>query len=345
MKLRAPEPANQDAVMDFRCEFLQRGERLLGAAGLENYENYFDWLKHTRSLSHEHTARPDLPPSSTFLCWMDEQLIGTVEIRHRMNEFQLQYTGQIGLSIRPSRRGQGLGTRFLALALTECRKLGLTRVLLTCSRYNESSRAAIEANGGILENETAYEGDIRCRYWITIPAARCRPLAPSELTEDLFAHFIRRQQVTMCRRRFGVSWRMVYCPFVDDWTTEQLRQQIRNLHTTRISGGMVYGAFVDGVLKGFAAISGAPMGPGNIYRDLLSLHVSADYRGRGLGRILFEAAAQWAREAGASKLYISSHSAQETQAFYAAVGCVDTRWPSPEHVALEPFDCQLEYTL
>ena len=61
--------------------------------------------------------------------------------------------------------------------------------------------------------------------------------------------------------------------------------------------------------------------------------------------MLFEHCAQWAREDGAQKLYISAHSAQETQAFYAAMGCVDTLWPSPEHVALEPFDCQLEYTL
>ena len=65
----------------------------------------------------------------------------------------------------------------------------------------------------------------------------------------------------------------------------------------------------------------------------------------GMGRMLFEHAARWARMDGAKKLYISSHSAQETQAFYAAMGCVDTLWPSPEHVALEPFDCQLEYTL
>ena len=92
-------------------------------------------------------------------------------------------------------------------------------------------------------------------------------------------------------------------------------------------------------------MEGKPLGPGDIYRDLGSLHVSEDCRGRGMGRMLFEHAARWARMDGAKKLYISSHSAQETQAFYAAMGCVDTLWPSPEHVALEPFDCQLEYIL
>lgn len=173
----------------------------------------------------------------------------------------------------------------------------------------------------------------------------CRPLGVDELTRELFAAFDRRQEVTFCRRRVGLGWRMIHDPFVDDWTEEQLLHQIRNLQTTLMCGGAVFGAFADGVLKGFAAVDGRPMGPGGVYRDLLSLHVSADCRGRGMGRMLFGSAAQWARQAGAKKLYISAHSAQETQAFYAAMGCVDTQWSSPEHMALEPLDCQLEYTL
>lgn len=345
MKLAVPTPADESAVMDFRLEFLRCGERILGGGGLENYERYADWLctiSHNRS---EKTARPDLPPVSALLAWEDDWLVGMAEIRHRLSDFQLQYGGHIGFSIRQSCRRQGLATRLLSLALAECRFMGLSRVLLTCSRYDAASRAAIEANGGLLENETAYDGDIRCRYWVDVPAARCRPLHQDELTRELFAHFIRRQEVTLCRRRFGTSWRMVFCPFVDDWTEEQLVHQIHNLQSILRGGGAVYGAFRDGMLKGFASVAGRPLGPGDTYRDLLSLHVSADCRGLGMGRMLFEQAAQWAREDGASKLYISAHSAQETQAFYAAMGCVDTQWPSPEHIALEPFDCQLEYSL
>jgi len=345
MKLSCPTWADEAAVMDYRCEFLFGGEQLLGAAGLECYEDYGEWLNHVQDMRLEHNVHPDLPPATTLLCWKGSRLVGTVEIRHRLTDFQLAYTGHIGFSIRKSCRGQGLATGLLALALDECRPLGLSRVLLTCSRYDAPSRRLIEANGGVLENEIAYEGDIRCRYWIEVPAAFCRPLAVEELTRELFAAFDRRQEVTFCRRRIGVSWRMVHCPFVDDWTEEQYRRQIHSLQTTLRSGGAVFGAFVSGALKGFAAVDGRPLGPDGVYRDLLSLHVSADCRGRGLGRMLFGRAAQWAREDGAQKLYISAHSAQETQAFYSVMGCKDTQWPSPEHVALEPFDCQLEYTL
>ena len=47
----------------------------------------------------------------------------------------------------------------------------------------------------------------------------------------------------------------------------------------------------------------------------------------------------------AEKLYISSHSAVETQAFYRAVGCREAQEYNAEHVEQEPFDCQLEYVL
>lgn len=345
MKLSIPTPADEADVMDFRCEFLRNGERLHGAGGLENYEHYADWLRQVEDNRSEQTVHPDLPPATTLLCREHGELIGTVEIRHRITDFQLLYTGHMGLCIRKSRRREGLSSHLVALGLEECRHLGLNRVLLTCSRYDAASRVAIEANGGVLENEIAYEGDIRCRYWVVVPAALCRALNMDELAWELFAVFDRRQQVTLCRRRIGVSWHMVPCSFVDDWTHEQLMHQIHNLQTTLMGGGAVYGAFVDGLLKGFAAVDARPLGPDGIYRDLLSLHVSADCRGRGLGRMLFGLAAQWAREKGAQKLYISAHSAQETQAFYSAMGCVDTLWPSPEHVALEPFDCQLEFLL
>lgn len=345
MKLTIPTPADEAAVMDLRSEFLQCGEQLLGAGGLENYENYAEWLQNVLNNRSEATVHPDLPPATTLLFRNDGELIGITEIRHRLNDFQLNYFGHIGCCIRPGRRGQGLAKPLIGLALEECRKLGLSRVLLTCSRHDAASRASIVANGGCLENEIACEGDIRCRYWIVIPAAQCRPLRIDELSRDLFAAFSRRQEVTYCRRRVGVTWRMMYCPFVDDWTEEQFRRQIQNLQTTLRTGGAVFGAFADGVLKGFAAVEGRPLGPGDLYRDLTSLHVSADCRGHGMGRMLFECAADWARKDGAQKLYISSHSAQETQAFYSAMGCVDTQWPSPEHVALEPFDCQLEYRL
>ncbi|MFQ9741869.1 MAG: GNAT family N-acetyltransferase [Slackia sp.] len=87
--------------------------------------------------------------------------------------------------------------------------------------------------------------------------------------------------------------------------------------------GFVYGAMQSNVLKGFVTVDAKALGPDNEYLDLRDLFVSADARGQGIGRELFRAAAQWARSKGACKLYLSAHSAIETQAFSKAMGCVD----------------------
>ena len=73
--------------------------------------------------------------------------------------------------------------------------------------------------------------------------------------------------------------------------------------------------------------------------------MSEDMRGKGIGKQLFLDAACWAREKGAEKLYISAHSAVESQAFYTAMGCRQAEYYHQAHVEAEPFDCQLEYLL
>ena len=55
--------------------------------------------------------------------------------------------------------------------------------------------------------------------------------------------------------------------------------------------------------------------------------------------------AAWAQAHGAQKLYISAHSAEESQAFYRSIGCIDALWISREHAEKEPYDCQMEYAL
>lgn len=134
-------------------------------------------------------------------------------------------------------------------------------------------------------------------------------------------------------------------PFVDDWSEEDYQTLVSCLKNTAATGGFVYGAFCDGALKGFVSVEPGLMGVGRDYMDLSSIHVSEDMRGQGVGKQLFLAARDWAREKGAGKLYISAHSAVESQAFYKAMGCVEAQEYQREHVEKEPFDCQLECRL
>ena len=169
-----------------------------------------------------------------------------------------------------------------------------------------------------------------------------RNISADEINRALFSSFIRRQTVVKCVRRENGVWVVRDDPFIDDWSEDDYRFLIKCLRRTVTSGGFLQGAFSDEQLKGFVSVEPELFGKKSNYLDLSSLHVSADFRGKGIGRALFEAAKRFAAQKGAEKLYISSHSAVETQAFYKKMGCVDAEEPNEKHVAKEPFDRQLE---
>jgi len=172
-----------------------------------------------------------------------------------------------------------------------------------------------------------------------------RSVEYDEINRELFNGFVRRQEVTKCWRKEDDNWVIKDIAFVDDWNDDDFAFLVTCLKKNLDSGGVLFGAFADGVLKGFASVSGKPIGANEEYLDLSSIHASEDMRGKGIGRKLFELAADWAREHGARKLYISSHSAVESQAFYKAMGCVEAMEYNQEHVKEEPYDRQLEYAL
>src|SRR5690606_11895491 len=68
---------------------------------------------------------------STFFLLNEEEnkFIGAVNIRHELDEMLLFKTGHIGYGLRPSARGKGYAKEMLKLALDECLKLGITKVL------------------------------------------------------------------------------------------------------------------------------------------------------------------------------------------------------------------------
>lgn len=172
-----------------------------------------------------------------------------------------------------------------------------------------------------------------------------RSLKEEEICRELFKEFVRRQVVTKCRRRENGEWVIRDAPFVDDWTEADYRTLLACLKNTARTGGLVYAAFYKEALKGFVSVEPGLFGGEQKYLDLTSLHVSEELRGRGIGASLFLAAKEWARKNGAGKLYISAHSAVESQAFYKKMGCVEAQAYSRRHVDAEPYDCQLECKL
>ena len=172
-----------------------------------------------------------------------------------------------------------------------------------------------------------------------------RALGAEEIDRELFQDFIRHQSVTDCWRKENNTWVIKRVPFIDDWSEADYQTLAACLKNTVSIGGFVYAAFYDGKLKGFVSVEPELFGEEQKYLDLSSIHVSEDMRGQGIGKSLFGLAKEWAKNKGAKKLYISAHSAVESQAFYKAMGCVEAQVYNQKHVEAEPCDCQLECVL
>ncbi|MPM94583.1 hypothetical protein SDC9_141729 [bioreactor metagenome] len=165
------------------------------------------------------------------------------------------------------------------------------------------------------------------------------------INRELFAHFKRYQIVSQCWRKIEDKWCIEDIAFTDDWDENNYSKLIACLRNTVTEGGVVFGAFADGLLKGFSSVEPALFGKSSEYLDLSSIHVSEDMRSCGIGKELFRLSKEWAKRHGAQKLYISAHSSVESQAFYRAMGCVEALEYNKSHVTEEPYDCQLECQL
>lgn len=179
-----------------------------------------------------------------------------------------------------------------------------------------------------------------------LPQIVFKSLTPEDLVPGLLDGFNRFQQVTQVWRMIDGERKLILEPFIDNWDHETKEAVIAEDFASCLSGGgVVICALAEGHMIAFASLLRGLLGSQQQYADLMQLHVSCDYRKHGLGKMLFSRCAEQAKSWGAQKLYISAHSAEETQAFYRAVGCVDAVEVNRHHVQLEPKDCQMEYVI
>ncbi len=169
IKLILPTLEYKDKVLAYKADFIKNGDSMDGTAGLWDAQTFEDWFSAWQDNLSEETVRSELVPATTFLA-VDEadNICGMIDIRHRLNEYLLNFGGHIGYSVIKAQRRKGVATKMLALALNECVKLGISKVLVTCDKGNIASARTIINNNGVFENELVENGKITQRYWITL---------------------------------------------------------------------------------------------------------------------------------------------------------------------------------
>lgn len=167
--LKNPSIDDEEEWVSYINEYKEDGHGII-PCGFKDGMKYEDWLKRVNNESNG-ILEEDRVPASFYFLMNDGRIIGSISIRHNLNnEFLKRYGGHIGYNVRPSERGKGYGTEMLYLALFKCKELGLSDVMITCKKDNIASAKVIEANGGKLYDEVyiSEEDDIFKIYWINV---------------------------------------------------------------------------------------------------------------------------------------------------------------------------------
>jgi GNAT superfamily N-acetyltransferase len=119
-----------------------------------------------------------------------------------------------------------------------------------------------------------------------------------------------------------------------------------NLKSTILNNGFAIGAFDNNDrLLGFATIDRNFFGEKFNYVLLDQLFITLEYRSKGIGKKLFMHCIEIAQKWNADKIYICAGSAEETIAFYFALGCKEAAELNKELYESDPRDFQLEFSL
>lgn len=155
----------------FYREWINSGENIVPWVVDKDPSDFKTFLEFLYSEdSEEKLSNSNWVPHSTYwLIDVEKNIVGAVNIRHRLNKKLFYRGGHIGYGICPSQRRKGYATALLSLALEKTKMLGIDRVLVVCDKGNLGSEKTILKNGGIFESEyIEADGNVVKRYWINL---------------------------------------------------------------------------------------------------------------------------------------------------------------------------------
>lgn len=164
---------------------------------------------------------------------------------------------------------------------------------------------------------------------------RIELLSKANFNLNSLDNYHRKQDVKKVYRKYCGDYILLDCEYTEDWDAEKRRSVAK-----AISGDdyITYLALDGDRVVGFIGLIKQLEG---LYMILDMMQVSEEYRGRGIGKLLFGKGKEEALKAGAEALYISANSSEETIAFYKAMGSRLADCPIKRIAEDEPYDLQM----
>lgn len=171
LMLIEPSKELEISAMRYRNDFIEHGEtHINGSCRFIRYADYDEWLLKVILAHKKDTSFINVSATTYFTVRKaDNKIVGSIQLRHELNDELRSHGGHIGYGVCPSERGKGYGTEQLSLVLEKARELHIPRVMISCDKINTASAEVAIKNGGKLESEgyDKEDGYIQI-YWIDL---------------------------------------------------------------------------------------------------------------------------------------------------------------------------------
>lgn len=170
-KLEKPSLDHKESYISALREFQAEGRyTFLDIKEIEsNFEDFIEKINGGKKNLHK--PYPDwVEPVPETVLWLvkDNNFIGTLNIRHRLNWHLEKWGGHLNFIIRPTMRGKGFGKKLLQKSIPYISYLGIDRALITIDPDDISGNKIIEFCGAVYEDTLPATDKFprRKRYWL-----------------------------------------------------------------------------------------------------------------------------------------------------------------------------------
>lgn len=158
MKLVYPTVEYKEKAIQFINEFREYNSEIHGSGGLDAFlddDAYEEWLEKLQSDMDMANIAPGRVPALTYFYVREEDdcIVGMINLRLTLNEFQRNEGGHMGYCVRPTERRKHYATGMVKDALEIYRLLSVKTVLISCDKGNLASQGTIIKCGGKLQRE------------------------------------------------------------------------------------------------------------------------------------------------------------------------------------------------